>query len=195
MKNAGYLDKNKSKIPKFAKELSLCHKLWFSNHYVFGTKCHRPMIFQTMNSVRSNNLSLKYQRFTTRYWDLNIWFCSITQLKLKYLSFKLDLIYPGWCVPSLSDSSGEWYSRIQHNHIYVRWYRIQQGILFNIYFKTFIYKCILLTLFLSFERGAVHIGFTSVLIFVGVKISDWKSIIFNRFFSVILTCGFLRQKE
>ena len=37
------------------KELSFCHKildLWYFN-------------FQTMNSVRPNNLSLKYQRFTT----------------------------------------------------------------------------------------------------------------------------------
>ena len=48
-----------------AKELSLCHKLLFSNHYIFGTKCRRPYIFQTMNSVKSNNLSLKYQMFTT----------------------------------------------------------------------------------------------------------------------------------
>ena len=27
---------------KYGKELSLCHKLWFSNHYIFGTKCCRP---------------------------------------------------------------------------------------------------------------------------------------------------------
>ena len=47
------------------KELSRCHKLGFSNHYIFGTKYCRPWIFQTMNSVKSNNLSLKYQRFTT----------------------------------------------------------------------------------------------------------------------------------
>ena len=40
------------------KELSLCHKLWFSNAYIFATQCRRPQIFQTMNSVRSNNLSL-----------------------------------------------------------------------------------------------------------------------------------------
>ena len=28
-----------------------------------ATQCRRPYIFQTINSVRSNNLSLKYQRF------------------------------------------------------------------------------------------------------------------------------------
>ena len=45
------------------KELSFCHTLYFSN--IFTTQCRRPLIFQTMNSVRPNNLSLKYQRFTS----------------------------------------------------------------------------------------------------------------------------------
>ena len=30
-----------------------------------GINCRRPLIFQTKNSVRPNNLSLKYQRFTS----------------------------------------------------------------------------------------------------------------------------------
>ena len=47
----------------WSKELSLWHKLWFYNLYNFATQCRRPKIFQTMNSVRSDNLSLKYQRF------------------------------------------------------------------------------------------------------------------------------------
>ena len=46
------------------KELSLCHKLWFYNPYIFSTQSCKPLIFQTINSVRSINLSLKYQRFT-----------------------------------------------------------------------------------------------------------------------------------
>ena len=46
------------------KELSLCHQLWFFNTYIFAAQCRRPEIFQSMNYVRSNNLSLKYQRFT-----------------------------------------------------------------------------------------------------------------------------------
>ena len=29
-----------------AKELSLCHKLWFSNLYIFATQCHRPRYFK-----------------------------------------------------------------------------------------------------------------------------------------------------
>ena len=47
------------------KELSFCHKLWFSNFNIVATQCHRPLIFQTMNASRSNNVSLKYQRFTS----------------------------------------------------------------------------------------------------------------------------------
>ena len=38
-----------------SKEFSLSHKLWFSNSYNFVNQC---CIFQTMNSVSSNNLSL-----------------------------------------------------------------------------------------------------------------------------------------
>ena len=33
------------------KELSFCHKLWFWNLYFCATRCCRPLIFQTMNSV------------------------------------------------------------------------------------------------------------------------------------------------
>ena len=47
----------------YPKELSFCHNL--SNLYIFATKCRRPFIFETMNYVRPNNISLKYQRFTS----------------------------------------------------------------------------------------------------------------------------------
>ena len=47
------------------KELSFCNKLWFSNFNIVATQCRRPLIFQTMNSVRLSNVSLKYQRFTS----------------------------------------------------------------------------------------------------------------------------------
>ena len=47
----------------WAKELSFCHKLWFSNFNIVATQCRRLLIFQTMNAIRSNNVSLKYQRF------------------------------------------------------------------------------------------------------------------------------------
>ena len=49
---------------KVGKELSLCHKLWFSNHNIFATQCCSAYILQTMNSVSSNNLSSMYKRFT-----------------------------------------------------------------------------------------------------------------------------------
>ena len=48
----------------FEKDLSLCHKLRFSNPWIFANWWRKPLIFQTINSVRPNNLSLKYQRFT-----------------------------------------------------------------------------------------------------------------------------------
>ena len=44
------------------KELSFCHKLRFSNSNNLATRF--PFIFQTINSGRSNSLSLKYQRLT-----------------------------------------------------------------------------------------------------------------------------------
>ena len=50
---------------KISKELSFCHELYFSNLYIFATQCRRPLIFQTMNSVKPKNLSLKYHSFTS----------------------------------------------------------------------------------------------------------------------------------
>ena len=53
----------------FVKKLSLCHKLRISNPYIFAAQCTcRPYIFQPMNYVSSNNLSLKNQRFTPIGW-------------------------------------------------------------------------------------------------------------------------------
>ena len=48
-----------------SKELSFCHKLWFSNFNIVATQCRRPLIFQTMNGIRSNNVNLIYQKFTS----------------------------------------------------------------------------------------------------------------------------------
>ena len=47
------------------KELNLCHKLWFSNPYIFATKCRRPYAFQTMKSVHSNNLKFEISKVCT----------------------------------------------------------------------------------------------------------------------------------
>jgi len=47
------------------KELIPCHKLLFSNPYIFGTHCRKPLIFQTY-IIRSNRShSLKCQRSKT----------------------------------------------------------------------------------------------------------------------------------
>ena len=48
------------------KELSFCHKLWVSNFKIVATQCRRPLIFQTLKDIRSNNVSLKYQSFTSK---------------------------------------------------------------------------------------------------------------------------------
>ena len=48
----------------FPKELSFYHKLRFPNSFNLATLFSRPLIFQTINSGRSNSQSLKYQRFT-----------------------------------------------------------------------------------------------------------------------------------
>ena len=46
-------------------EFSFCHKLCFSNPYIFATRSRsRPLIFQNINFVGSNSLNLKYQSFT-----------------------------------------------------------------------------------------------------------------------------------
>ena len=47
------------------KELTLCHKLWFSNPNIFGTQCRNPLIFQTYIFWSNKSHSLKFQRFTT----------------------------------------------------------------------------------------------------------------------------------
>ena len=47
------------------KELTLCHKLWFSNPNIFGTQCRKPLIFQTYIFWSNKSQSLKFQRFTT----------------------------------------------------------------------------------------------------------------------------------
>ena len=46
------------------KELSFCHKLKFSNPFIFANQCCGPLIFQTLNYVRSTDVSLKYQKCT-----------------------------------------------------------------------------------------------------------------------------------
>jgi len=52
---------NSKTVHFFRKGNGFCHKLKFFNPYIFAIQCCRHLTFQTMNSVRSNNISLKYQ--------------------------------------------------------------------------------------------------------------------------------------
>ena len=67
-----------------SKELSFSQDLWFSNTNIFATQCRRPL-FQTINSIRSNNLSLKNQRFIS--WDCKDIVTKNLSLWLKLNSF------------------------------------------------------------------------------------------------------------
>ena len=50
---------------KLQKELSLGHKLKYSNPYIFKTRCYKPLIFQTQVIWLNRFHSLKYLRSTT----------------------------------------------------------------------------------------------------------------------------------
>ena len=56
---------NKSIRNIFLKEMIFCNKLKFFNPYIFSTRRRRPLIFQTINSVKSKSLNLKCRRFTS----------------------------------------------------------------------------------------------------------------------------------
>ena len=47
------------------KGIELLPQSLISNHNIFATQCRRPKMFQTINSIRRNNASLKYQNFTS----------------------------------------------------------------------------------------------------------------------------------
>ena len=74
---------------KKTKELSLCHKLKFSNPYIFTTGWRRPLIFQTYNIWCNRIHSLKYLRFTTvGYKDIRIRkFEFVTKTQFLYFFF------------------------------------------------------------------------------------------------------------
>ena len=49
-------------------KINSCHKLRFSNSFIFATWCRRPLIFQKMNSVGPNSQSFKHKKFTPSGW-------------------------------------------------------------------------------------------------------------------------------
>ena len=77
----------------FIKELSLCHKLKFSNPYIYWTWCCRLLIFQTKIIWGNRIHSFKYLRSTTLCCrEIGIRkseFVSKTQFLSLYSSFKI----------------------------------------------------------------------------------------------------------
>ena len=67
--------------------MSICNKIWLSNSYSLATHFPRPLIFQTINSVRSNSPSLKYQRSTPSGCEAirgyKMWVCSKNSIPLE----------------------------------------------------------------------------------------------------------------
>jgi len=64
------------------------------NSYIFAIQCRKSLIFQSMNSVRSNSLSLKYQKFTPTDWkDMGI--RNFVSVLSKLLNFQSLLIKRG----------------------------------------------------------------------------------------------------
>ena len=80
-------------LSRFLKELSLCHKLWFSIPHISGTLYRGHKIFQTMNPVRLNIQSLKYQTLTLSeckdIWLQKLMFVAKTQFLCKKFTFKM----------------------------------------------------------------------------------------------------------
>jgi len=66
---------SRNKYKTVSKELSLCHKFWFSNLYIFGFQRRKPLKFQTMTFVRSKNIK-----------DLRHWVPKILGLKNRVCS-------------------------------------------------------------------------------------------------------------
>ena len=49
------------------KGIDFCQKYKFLNPYIFAAQCRTHLKFQTINSLRSKSLSLKYQKFAPSY--------------------------------------------------------------------------------------------------------------------------------
>ena len=92
--------------------MSFCHKLRFSNPYLFSTQCRWPLIFQTMN--KSNNLSLKSPRFKpSGCRDIGIRtfkFVAKTQFHFFPIELYLGVLLPWWSGKVLSGTVVNWAS-------------------------------------------------------------------------------------
>ncbi len=108
--HCGSLNRGVSKINLnqkncISKELNLCHKFCFCNHYIFATQCQRPQIFQTWNYKLCEvklYFSLKYQRFTSsgckdKGINFNLTFLEISKIQMKiFYSFLFEQFLHNW---------------------------------------------------------------------------------------------------
>ena len=62
----------------------------FLNLYICATRCCKPLIFQTMNSIGSNSFSLKHQRFTSTICE------DIGIRKFKFVVRTLSFSWKNW---------------------------------------------------------------------------------------------------
>ena len=75
-----------------SKEFSFCcHKLWFSNPYIFATQCRRPLIFQAINYVKS-----KYDIWRTSLSHFNCYIFFLFHKLFGRFGLNFDLEIP-WC--------------------------------------------------------------------------------------------------
>ena len=90
--------------------MSFCHKLRCSNSYNLATCFPRPLIFQTINSVRSNSLRLKYQRSKpSGCKDIEVRKCKFvakTQFLYKMQECNIDSYYDTTIYPGGAGSFG-----------------------------------------------------------------------------------------
>ena len=66
---------------------------------LFATQCFRPLIFQTMNYVRSNGSSLKYQRFASSGCK------DIGMRKFEFVAKKTSIFLSAKCVVLAPENS------------------------------------------------------------------------------------------
>ena len=96
---------------------------------IFRFQCRRSLIFQTMSSVRSNNISLKYQRFTTLgFQDIGIRkseFVSKNQLLWKSIN---------WYKVAISRKQKSIVSLIRKSLIFNKNCKVRPMLVFNFWF-------------------------------------------------------------
>ena len=119
---------NKFKLHHLYMHLCLC--VWINLYNdIFRFQCRRSLIFQTMNSVRSNNISLKYQRFTTLgFQDIGIRkseFVSKNQLLWKSIN---------WYKVAISRKQKSIVSLIRKSLIFNKNCKVRQMLVFNFWF-------------------------------------------------------------